>query len=124
MFAGIDFAACERASVFWGFLPLVVAPGTHFFAALAVGMSVFINGNILGCAVAGLVPRVNVDERINPPSVQEFVCSDVVMGGIQAHVGERDTRHMTTEFVDRMEKTYTVVPFCAKELHNEWDFRL
>ena len=68
--AGRNSSAGKGATVFLSLFPFVIAPGAHFFTASAMGMTELVNGNILRDTIAGLVPRIDIDESVDTPSVQ------------------------------------------------------
>ena len=85
-FEGINSATGEGATVFLSLFLAVIAPGTHLMPFHAMRVAVFVDRNILRDTVAGFIPGIDVNEGVDPPSLQELIGGDVVVGGIKANV--------------------------------------
>ena len=81
---GYDPSAPVGTAVFTGILFGVFSPGAHFVAVFADGMSVFSESDVIRGGIRFLGTAVDVDQGIDAPMIQQFVCRHVVMGRIQA----------------------------------------
>lgn len=122
--AGVDASAFERATILACILDGVVAPGTHLMPCHAQRVSLLVKGDILGGVWRGLRPAVDVNQRIDAPTVKQLVSRDVVMGRVEADVFWGKTEGMPPEVVNGVKEVLAVVPPCLRELHHYREFDL
>lgn len=70
MWAFLNAAAFQRASVFMCVFDRVISPWTHFMAHFANGMAFLVESDVVRGIFGGFCPAVNVNQRIYVPVFQ------------------------------------------------------
>lgn len=122
--AGVDASAFERATVLACILDGVVSPGAHFMPRHAQRVSLLVKGDIPGGVWRGLRPAVDVNQRVDAPTVQQLVSRDVVMGRVEADVFRGEAGGVPPEVVNGVKEALAVVPPRLRELHRYREFDL
>ncbi len=114
-------AAGQGTTVFVCLFIFIKAPAAHPEPGLAEGMPVFIQSKIFRQSIRCAAPAVDIDQGVDIPAIEQPVSRKIIMCGIQAEIGGRDTKLMDTESVYSIEEVDTVVPFGAGVIHKKWE---
>ena len=119
MGTGFYPSAFQGAAVFMCILDGVVPPWAHLMSCPAQRMSLFIECDVIRCAIIGCRPSVDIDQGIDAPVFKEMVGRDVVMGRIQTDILRAEFRYVPFELIDGIKKIFAVMASCRRELHQE-----
>lgn len=119
IWAFINAAAFERAAVLFRIFCGIVSPWTHFVSGPADRMPILVEGDVPGSVCRSFRAPVDVDQRIDVPSFQEFIGRDVVMRRIKADVFRGNVRAVASEIIYGIEEVLAVVAARACKFHQE-----
>lgn len=122
--AGANTPAFQWAAVFMCILFGVIAPGDHFMSGPAERVPLFVESNIFRGIVRRLCAAIDIDKGVDVPAFQKAVGCDVVMGGIKADILWEKPVSITPEIINGIKEVPAVMPPCAGEVHQQWEFNL
>ena len=88
----------------------------------AEGMPSFIKGNVCEGISSRLCLAVDVNQCIDIPAFQQFVCQDVVMCGIKADVFRNQSMAMPPKIINGIKKVFAVMASGIGKLHQKREF--